>query len=230
MYLRGGINFIENGITANLRAMHLQTELMAITNENVTGFDKVGYQRKDPVVSSFSEFMGVHGLSTAVDDAVGRLAVSDNPLDLSLANKGYFQCLGKEGIKLTRDGRFKLDMNGNLLNLSDEKILANDGTPIKLPFSPDKLEDVKIDLDGNVRVFNKKTNKLDYVSTVSVVTNSGVAVLAPNVRQGYNEFSNVSLATEFMQAMPIVRNFDANRQLFQMQTNTLSKAIQQLGS
>ena len=78
--------------------------------------------------------------------------------------------------------------------------------------------------------FNKKTNKLDYVSTVSVVTNSGVAVLAPNVRQGYNEFSNVSLATEFMQAMPIVRNFDANRQLFQMQTNTLSKAIQQLGS
>lgn len=230
MYLRGGINYIESGITANLRAMHLQTEIMAIANENVTGFDKIGYQRKDPVVSSFSEFMGVHGLSTAVDDTVGRLAVSDNPLDIAIANKGYFQCLGKEGVKLTRDGRFKLDEKGNLLNLSNEKVLANDGTAIKLPFSPDKLQDINIDLDGNVRVFNKNTNKMDYVSTLSVVTNAGVAVLAPNVRQGYNEYSNVSLATEFMQAMPIVRNFDANRMLFQMQTTTLSKAIQQLGS
>ena len=95
---------------------------------------------------------------------------------------------------------------------------------------PEKLEDIKIDLDGNVRVFNKKSNKLEYVSTLSVVTNEGVAVMAPNVRQGYNEFSNVSLATEFMQAMPVVRNFDANRQLFQMQSTTLSRAIQQLGS
>lgn len=230
MYLRGGINYIESGITSNLRAMHLQTELMAIANENVTGFDKIGYQRKDPVVSSFTEYMGVHGLSTAVDDTVGRLAVSDNPLDIAIGNKGYFQCLGKEGVKLTRDGRFKLDQNGNLLSLSNEKVLANDGTAIKLPFSPDKLQDVKIDLDGNVRVFNKNTNKMDYVSTLSVVTNAGVAVLAPNVRQGYNEYSNVSLASEFMQAMPIVRNFDANRMLFQMQTSTLSKAIQQLGS
>lgn len=230
MYLRGGINYIENGITCNLRAMHLQTELMAISSENVNGFDKVGYQRKDPVVSSFSEFLGVHGLSTAIDDTVGRLASSENPLDVALGNKGYFQCLGKEGVKLTRDGRFKLDVKGNLLNLNDEKVLANDGTAIKIPFMPEKLEDIKIDLDGNVRVFNKKSNKLEYVSTMSVVTNEGVAVMAPNVRQGYNEFSNVSLATEFMQAMPVVRNFDANRQLFQMQSTTLSRAIQQLGS
>lgn len=230
MYLRGGINFIENGLTANIRAMHLQTELMAVTNENVTGFDKIGYQRKEPVVSSFAEFLGVHGLSKAVDDTVGRLAVSDNPLDIALANKGYFQCLGKDGVKLTRDGRFKIDVKGNLLNLNNEKVLANDGTAIRLPFSPDKLEDIKIDLDGNLRVFNKKTNKLEYISTLSVVTNQGVAVISPNVRQGYNEYSNVSIASEFMQAMPIVRNFDANRMMFQMQSSTLSKAIQQLGS
>lgn len=230
MYLKGGVNFIENGLTCNLRAMHLQTELMAITNENVTGFDKIGFQRKDPVVSSFSEYIGVHGLSTAIDDSVGRIASSENPLDIALANKGYFQVQGKEGIKLTRDGRFKLDVFGNLLTQSDEQVLANDGTAIKLPIVPDKLENIKIDLDGNIRVFNKNTNKLDFVSTLSVVTTEGVAVLTPNVRQGYNEYSNVALEQEFMQAMPVVRNFDANRMLFQMQSTTLSRAIQQLGS
>ncbi len=230
MYLRGGINYIDNGMTANIRAMHLQTELMAITNENVTGFDKVGYQRKDPVVSSFAEYMGIHALSTAVDDSVGRLSVSDNPLDIALANKGYFQCKGENGVKLTRDGRFKVDIEGYLKTMKDEKVLANDGTAIKLPFFPDKVEDIKVDTEGNLTVFNKNTNKMDYVSTLSVVTTDGVAVLSPNVRQGYNEFSNVSLATEFIQAMPVVRNFDANRQMFQMQASTLSRAIQQLGS
>lgn len=230
MYLRGGIQNIENGMTCNLRAMHLQTELMAVANENVTGFDKVGYQRKDPIVSSFSEFIGVHGLSTVVDDSVGRLSSTENPLDIALANKGYFQCLGKDGVKLTRDGRFKLDIKGNLLNLHNEKVLSTQGIPITLPFNPEKLQDINVDLDGNVRVFNKNTNKMDYVATLSVVSNNGVAVLSPNVRQGYNEYSNVSLETEFMQAMPIVRNFDANKMLFQMQSTSLTKAIQQLGS
>ncbi len=230
MYLRGGVNFLENGLTANLRAMHLDTEIMAVTNDNINGFDKIGYQRKAPVVSSFAEFMGVHALSTATDNTVGRLGMSDNPLDLALANKGYFQSVDKNGsVKLSRDGRFKLDNNGNLITLNNERVLANDGTTIKLPFLPEKLNDVKIDFDGNIRVINRKTNKQQYVSTLSVVTDNGVAVIEPNVRQGYNEFSNVSLATEFMEAVPVMRNFDANRILYQMQKSTLTKAIQQLG-
>ena len=230
MLLKGGLNYIDNGMTCNLRAMHLQTELMAIASENVNGFDKVGYQRKDPVVSSFSEYIGVHGLSSAVDDSVGRLLMTENPLDLAIANKGYFQVAGKGGIKLSRDGRFKVDKQGNLLSLENEKVLANDGTPIKLPIVPEKLEDIKIDLDGNVRVFNAKTRKLDYVSTISVVTNEGVAVLAPNIRQGFNEYSNVSIEQEFLQAIPVKRNFEANRVLFQMQSSLLSTTISKLSS
>lgn len=230
MLLKGGLNYIDNGMLCNLRAMHLQTELMAIASENVNGFDKVGYQRKEPVVSSFSEYIGVHGLSSAIDDSVGRLLLTENPLDLAIANKGYFQVSGKNGVKLTRDGRFSIDKHGYLLNLEKEKVLANDGTPIKLPKIPEKIEDIKIDLDGNVRVFNDKTRKLDYVSTISVVTSEGVAVLAPNVKQGYNEYSNVSIEQEFLQAIPVKRNFEANRVLFQMQSSLLSTAISKLSS
>ena len=115
MKINGGVKYIENGLTASLRAMHVQSELIGMTNENVSGFDKVGYQRRDPVVSSFTEFLGVHGLSSTVDDQVGRIAISPNPLDLALATKGYFQTQSKDGIKLTRDGRFKVDKDGNFL-------------------------------------------------------------------------------------------------------------------
>ena len=230
MRLNGGINFFENGMTMNIRAMHLQTEIFGILNENMTGFDKVGYQRKDPVVSSFSEYIGVHGLSTAVNDRVGRIAVTKNPLDLAIASKGYFQYKSPDGIKLTRDGRFKLDKDGNLLTLENASVLANDGTPIKLPVVPEKLEDVKVYKNGDVKVFNKATNKLEYAGTLSVVTNQGVAVLDPNIKQGYNEYSNVSLNSEILQIIPVKRNFEANRQLFVMQNNNLSKAIQSLSS
>ena len=230
MKLRGEINFFENGLTTSIRAMHLQTEMLGIINENYNSFDKVGYQRKDPVVSSFAEYIGTHALSTAVDDSIGRIGHSNNPLDLAIGAKGYFQYQSPDGIKLTRDGRFKLDKDGNLLTLKNASVLANDGTPIKLPVVPEKLEDVKVYKNGDVKVFNKATNKLEYAGTLSVVTNQGVAVLDPNIKQGYNEYSNVSLNSEILQIIPVKRNFEANRQLFVMQNNNLSKAIQSLSS
>lgn len=229
MKLRGGINLIENGITNSLRAMHVQSELLAISNDNVHGFDKVGYQRKDPVVSSFTEFLGVHGLSTAIDDQVGRISASESQLDFAIAKKGYFQYLSPDGVKLTRDGRFKVDKNGNLLTLENSNVLANDGTPIKMHVVPQKDTDVKVEPNGDLFVFNPNTCKLEYVATMSVVSSRGIAVLNPDIKQGFNEYSNVSLATEFMEIMPIKRNFEANRQMFIMQNNLLSSALQELG-
>lgn len=57
MRINGGIFYNENGLTTSIRAMHLDSELIGISNENIGGFDKVGYQRKEAVVSSFAEFL-----------------------------------------------------------------------------------------------------------------------------------------------------------------------------
>ena len=123
MIINGRITYLENGINTSIRAMQVQSQLMAMSNENINGFDKVGYQRKEPVVSSFTEYLGVNGLSQTSDDKVGRITMSGNPLDLAIAEKGYFQTQSDEGIKLTRDGRFKIDKEGNLLTLEDDLVL-----------------------------------------------------------------------------------------------------------
>lgn len=230
MIINGGIRYCEKGLTTSLRAMHVQSELIGMYNENVTGFDKIGYQRKDPVVSSFTEYIGVHGLSQTVDDKVGRIAMSDNPLDLALANKGYFQTQSADGIKLTRDGRFKIDKDGNLLTLEDANVLSSAGVPIKLHVVPEKIEDIKVNSKGLVSVFNKNTNKLENVAFLGIVDANGVVVMDPQVKQGYNEYSNVSLQNEFISMMPIIRNFEANRQIFMIQNQNLQKVISQLGT
>lgn len=230
MLIRGGINYVDSGMTASLMAMHLQSEIIAINNENITGFDKIGYQRQDPVVSSFTEFIGVHGLSKATDDQVGRIALSENPLDCAIAVKGYFQTMDKDGIKLTRDGRFKLDNQGNLLTLQDAQVLSNAGMPIQLPFVPEKLEDIKINEKGEIYVFNQKALKQEFAGTIGVVDSEGRLVARPDIKQKFNEYSNVSLQNEFLTMMPTIRNFEANRQLFLIQNQNLQKVINQLGS
>ncbi|MBR6301469.1 flagellar hook basal-body protein [bacterium] len=226
--LRGGIQFDDSGLTASIRAMHLDSELIGISNENIGGFDKVGYQRREAVVSSFAEFLGVHALSVTRDDKVGRIAVSENPLDIALANKGYFQTKDKNGVKLTRDGRFQLAKDGSLVTLENAQVLSSSGTPIVFPYIPQDLKQIKVDKTGKISMLDENTGKVKVIGHLGVVDHQGIAVMEPNVKQGYNEFSNVSLQEEFLTMMPVIKNFDANRQMFMLQNSVLGKTISQL--
>lgn len=228
--INGSVFYNSRGLVQNIRTMRMQAILMGITNENITGFDKVGYQRKIPVVSSFAEFMGEDAISTTTDDTVGRLFLTENPLDVALAEKGYFEILTEAGVKLSRDGRFKMTKDGQILTLEDFKVLTDDGKPLILPVVPEKIEDIVIDLEGNVSVLNGKTRKFENAGKLSVVTQDGMVVREPNVRQGYNEYSNVSLQSEFMQAMPYMQTFKANGQLYKIQNSNLQRVISALGS
>ena len=230
MQINGGVRFCEPGLRASIRAMHLQSSILQITTENVNGFDKVGYQRREPVVSSFTEFLGVHGLSSTIDDQPGRIISSGNPLDITIANRGYFQIATPDGIVLTRDGRFKYDKFGNLLNLEDNPVLSDSGVPIQLTIIPRSPDEVVVNTRGKVSVFNPETRQMEECGVIGVVDSNGMAVLNPDVKQGYNEYSNVSLQNEFLQVKPVVRNFEANRQIFIMQNNNLQNVISKLGS
>ncbi len=230
MKINGGIRFCELGVKSSIRAMQVSNELLGITNSNVSGFDKVGYQRQEAVVSSFAEFLGLNGISKTVDDKVGRIMASEKPLDLAIATKGYFQIETDNGIELTRDGRFKLDKEGNLLTLEDYKVLSSSGMPIKLANVPSDVSEVKIDRKGIISLFNKDTRKLEPNAELGVVDANGMAVMNPDVKQGFSEYSNVSLQNEFLAVMPTIRTFEANRQMFIMSNTNTQKAISQLGS
>ncbi|MBR1373756.1 hypothetical protein IJ750_06180 [bacterium] len=230
MQINGGIRFCEPGMRSSIRAMHVQSEILGMINENVEGFDKVGFQRREPVVSTMTEFIGVHGLSTTIDDQVGRIMVSNNPLDIAMATKGYFQIQTPNGVKLTRDGRFKLDKAGNLLSLEDFPVLSDAGLPITLPVVPDNIDKVVVDVKGKVSVYDKNTNQLADAGYLGIVDANGMAVINPEVKQGYNEYSNVTIQNEFLAVKPVVRNFEANRQIFLIESSNLQKVISQLGS
>jgi len=230
MKIYGGLYYTEDGLSTSLRGMHLQSGILNTITDNVNGFGKVGYQRKESVVSSFAEIAGIHAHSEIVDAKPGRIYKSNNTLDFALVKEGYFQYQTPEGIKLTRDGRFKIDKDGNLLTLENQKVLSISGQPIKLKTIPEKLEQIKVDSEGKISVYNSKTNKMEYMDQFSVVSNNGKYLSDIDVKQGYTENSNVSLHSEFMNMLPVRRNFEANRQMYIIQNDELTRVIQQLGS
>lgn len=229
MVLYGNISSVQSGLKTSIDAMMLQTKIFEVHNANVTGFDKIGYQRQTPVVSSFAQYLGPDALSVAKEDSPGRIAQSGNPLDFALEKKGYFQYLTPNGIELTRDGRFQLDKYGNLLTLNKDQVLGEDGFPIQLPVVPEDLNDINVDKYGKITIFDKDQNIIRFAGTLSVVSSNGSAVVNPGVRQGYNEYSNVSLQNEFVELFPIFKNFDANRQMYIIHSNNLSKVISEIG-
>ncbi len=228
MKLYGGIYFDERGLSTSIRGMHMQTAQINNIAQNITGFDKPGYQRIENVVSSFSEYVGVHGLSTVVDDSVGRIYATGHTLDLALAKKGFFQYATPNGVQLTRDGRFRMDKDGYLLTNQNYKVLAKDGSPIRFHNIPEDIKHVKINTSGDIEVFNNKNGKMEYIASLGIVDKEGLLSDETDVRQGYIESSNVRSETEIFDLVPMKRNFQANRQMFITQNNMLNKTIQSL--
>ena len=230
MKLAAGINFDAHGIAQSINAMQMDMDIMAIFGENIVGFDKVGYQRKEAVISSFAEYIGTNALSHSVDEQVGRLAMTLKPLDIALSDKGYFQVLNKDGsIELTRDGRFKINKAGELLTQTEQKVLSSGGMPIVLPFVPETLDKIKIGMDGKIGVFDSEKRGLVPAGTIGIVSTDGSLVSSNCVRQGYVESSNVQLEREYLEMVNYRRSFEANRQMFRLQNSKLSTAISRLG-
>jgi len=228
--IAGAINYEGGGLAQSINAMHLEMDIMGIFSENVLGFDKAGYQKKEAVISSFAEYMGANALSYAVDDQVGRLAMTERPLDVALSEKGYFQVLNSDGsIELTRDGRFQLNKDGELLTQTNQKVLSSGGSAIKLPVIPETLDKITIGLDGKIGVFDSKTRGLIPAGTIGVVSDDGTLVSSNCVRQGYIENSNVSLEKEYIEMSNYKRNFELNARMFRLQNSKMANAISTLG-
>jgi flagellar basal body rod protein FlgG len=108
-------------------------------------------------------------------------------------------------------------------------VLSKEGKPIKLSKVPKEMEDIKIEKDGVIKYLDKTDLKLHEVETLSVVSSEGIIMENPDVKQGYVEESNVAMHQELFSLVPVRRNFEANRQLFLIQSDSLARTIQELG-
>lgn len=231
MELKGHVSYQGDGLSISTRAMLTQLSILNVHTENIAHFGMPGYQRKEPIVTSFVEFLGPQAVDQVTSTEIGRLRKSGQPLDLALNTKGYFQKLNAMGgIELTRDGRFSIDKDGYLRALDGKHIASSSGQPLQLSVIPQDLEKhMRVSPAGEVQVYDTRLGELVAVDRIGVVSETGSVADDIDIKQGYVEDSNVMLQQEFVGMVPLRRMMEANRQMFLLQSDGLSRMIQELG-
>ena len=100
-----------------------------IANAATTGFKSSRAEFAD-VYTSIGQ--GVRLQTAAQQFSQGNIAFTENPLDLAISGKGFFQLDNSGSTVYSRSGNFKLDANGNVVNNEGYSLLArqaaSDGT------------------------------------------------------------------------------------------------------
>lgn len=177
----------------------------------------------------------------------GSLQSTDNTTDMAIVGEGFFRVQKYDGsYAYTRDGSFKVDMNGQMVNanglrLMPEVILpegfdinslniSDDGRiTVKVAGSNDILEVGQMEL---YRFPNPVGLSADGDNLFTVTTASGTAIASrPGyegmgvTKQRFLEMSNVSVVNEMVQMIVAQRAYEFNSKAIQTSDTMLSAAV-----
>ncbi|KRN30731.1 flagellar hook basal-body protein [Liquorilactobacillus mali] len=184
--------------------------------------------------------VGVNGESIAFTQ--GSLQQTGITTDLAIQGQGFFGVYGQDGqLLLTRDGSFKRDSTGQLVDASGNKV-AIDAT---IPETSWPSGELSVASDGSISIVNNGNstavgkirmylpqNNEDLVSAgnnnYTVVNGDQLQVMTnPNIKQGYLETSTVDLADSMTDMIATQRAYQMNAKALQS-TDDMFEVIDRL--
>jgi len=170
--------------------------------------------------------------SMATDFSQGRLVRTGRSLDLALSGKGFFVLETDQGERYTRNGVFRVNADGHLVD-GQGRTVAGEGGPVTVPTSVSPME-VDVASDGRLLAAGAPIGRLRLVAfeDVSGLESEGFgAFAAPNgvqptaatdttVEQGFQEASNVDAVTELVGLIQVTRLYEANVQVLMQRKGT----------
>lgn len=234
-----------SGMTA--QQMSIDNIANNLANSNTTGFKARRTQFQDLLYQSFLQPGAAAGSQTVVPSGLqlglgtrpsqnsviftqGAFTQTDNPLDVVIQGKGFFQIKRPTGeTGFTRSGNFQLDKDGNLVTSA--------GDPVEPQIViPAQAQTINIAADGTVSYTQQGQNATQIAGQIQLAnfTNpgglnsignglfmptdaSGDALVGNpgsdglgTLQQGYLESSNVSVVEEFVNMISSQRAYEAN--------------------
>ena len=169
--------------------------------------------------------------------AEGPIKNTGNPLDVAIHGDGYFVVDTTDGEHYTRNGHFSLSNDGKLVNLNNQAILSDAGTPFF--FGPED-KDIEIAADGLVSTKNGELGKIRIVkfdtpqnlqkkaSGLYSTEDQPVDVTNPTLLQKSLESSNVNPMSEITKMINVQRAYDSVRTFIDKEDQRQRKMMQQL--
>jgi flagellar basal-body rod protein FlgG len=240
-----------SGMTA--QQMNIDNIAHNLANANTTGFKTRRAQFQDLLYQSVLQPGAAAGQQTTVPTGLqlglgtrassneivfsqGNFAQTDNPLDLVIQGRGFFQVRMPSGeVAYTRAGSFHLDRDGN--------VVTSEGNQLEPQITiPSEAQQITIAQDGTVSYTLPNQTAAQQAGQIQLanfpnpagLNNVGGNLLTPTdasgdptvgvpggqeglgtIMQGYLEQSNVSVVEEFINLIVAQRGYEANSKVVQ---------------
>ena len=236
------------GSGMNAQQMSIDNIAHNLANANTAGFKARRTQFQDLLYQSFLQPGAAAGAQTVVPSGLqlglgarpaansivfqqGNFQQTDNPLDVVIQGKGFFQIRRASGeLAYTRAGNFQLDKDGNLVTGSGDALepqitipaqattitIAQDGTvsyAVPGQTSTQTAGQIQLANFANPGGLNSVGNGLFLPTDASgdaTTGNPGGQEGIGTLQQGYVEASNVSVVEEFINMITSQRAYEAN--------------------
>lgn len=225
-------NNIANVSTAGFKKSRAEFEDLVYQNQKEPG-TSTGMNSYSP--NGVQVGLGVRTAAVQKDFAMGNAQVTKNPLDLQIEGPGFFQILTPDGeIGYTRDGSFKKDPNG--------RIVDKNGNLLQPEITiPPNIAGIEVAPSGEVRVIQglgDAPQTLGQIDVVNFVNPAGLKAMGKNVfmqtpssgqaltsrpglngtgylSQGQLESSNVNIVDEMVGMITAQRAYETNSKVIQ---------------
>lgn len=235
--------------TTGMNAQQLNIDNISnnLANVNTNGFKKSRIQFQDLLYQTIKEAgtrtgestqkpveltvgVGVRPVATQKSFQQGTLSQTGNPLDLAISGDGFFKVLNSEGNRFyTRDGSFKVDSNGQVVN--SEGYFLDPSISV-----PTDTESINISKDGIVLAKIAGTVEPEEIGQIDIarfINSAGLKSIGGNlyeetpasgqamigtpdtlsfgqIAQGYVEASNVQLVEEMVNMITAQKAYEIN--------------------
>jgi len=236
---------ITTQISSSIEALTQEFNIIA---HNLANVSTAGYKRRCNAFSKYLEARktgqeayapsGVD-LNSVFDFSQGSLIETHRPLDLALYGKGFFVIETPQGALYTRNGFFRTNQNGQIVD-SQGAIVAGQAGPITIPANVAPSQ-ISVSSDGSISASGIAIGKfklIDFEDNESKLVPTGsncyrmpqediepVAAEQVIVKQGYQEASNVKMTDELVDLIMVCRLYEANMKFISAKTQAASSLM-----
>lgn len=210
-----------------------QEKRLAVISNNLANVNTPGFKR-DSV--HFKDFI-YESTYSRLDQ--GRIAQTENPLDLALSGEGYLQVQSDQGVLYTRSGNLRLNR--------ENVLVTQEGWPVLGKGGPITLEDLDFTLGEDGQIFGKdgEVDTLDIVKFPQGVrvekvrngyfkpadeTSPPLPADGCVVQQGALEQANFDIVEEMAQMIETTRIFEAYQKTLRMHEEQDANITSKLGT
>ncbi len=214
-----------------------------VANANTIGFRATGVKFEDVVSGTGQKSVSFASSGdTFLSNAHGAMTETGNPFDFAIQGDAWFGIETPAGTVMTRDGRFSMNENGQLMSIEGHPVLDAGGAPIQLDprgGPPTAGADGSLrqgdQAVGTIGLFNfdPGPNFVRYGNSGIVPSHEPEPVVDRvdiGISQGFLEESNVNPILEMTRLIQVQRAFENVAALMRQTESTTDDAIKTLGS